>query len=727
MKLCWGYILLALCIAWPVQGQIMPLSYYRGLVERFPRHYEEVALNSLSEERLQPLWASMLSDNRKSLLMSIFGKRPTVELSRLADRLVDLAGGRLNMPQLRRYAYKRLAVESQDTIISIGALGGSLYSFVQILLDLLLRGVIDEELKICDTHTFLVINGDYSSPSPFWFFVLDLIASLLEQNPLQCIVLRGRAERFSYWQGVDTTRVFLKQFSLRSAGEEIPYAEELNAFFNSLPDVLLVQQPNKKEEIIISHHVLPQADLAHPYICSWISSEGAVFAGRCAQGFGFSRFRCGVAQWGLFSAPDFVNSNEMSGYLAIPIQDKIEQLIGVYRYAPRDAFGVPFAERRYALSYGFELRTPADEARLQSAQPEFVCSTADLSGGTALVGENLSLGVETVLLDANQRGVCSPILFRHVVFDDRYTPASAQKNVAQFINDYGATYLLAPQGSPTLTSYIDLVKDKKLAVLFTESGATQFRSPGLPYIVNLRPSFAREVEQLLAYLFSRNQIKKLASVYQDDAFGNPLLSATRAYLAQQQAATVELVALPYVRGQASFADMNELIKDANAEAIAYFITSSGPAQGFFGGDMAIFLKGRHVLLVLVDESIIRVLDRFGIACMYSSSVPNPIVSNLPMVRLYRELFSENHFSLSSHSLLGFISGQLFVHGVQELLKEKKPVDGAGCVALFEGYKAVDILGFNFSFDPTIRSFSLPVWIHLEDGRWISPNVSEATA
>ncbi len=719
MKLSHIFLLMSgLCCIFYLRSDSANLGYYRSLIERFPRYYEEVALNNLSQDRLEPLWRMMQRANHTGLLTSFFGGRSAVDLSRLADRLVSLSSGRLNMPQLRRYAYKKIAVGPEDTIITIGSLGGSLYSFVQILLDLLLRGVIDEDLKLQDPHVYLVINGDFSAPSPYWFYVLDLIASLLEQNPQQCLILRGRLERFSYWRGIDTVRKFLKSFSLRSSQEEIPYAEELDAFFNSLPDVLCIQNKNSKQEVLITHHLLPVDDIGHPYICSWISSVEAVFGGRCSQGFGFSRFRSGVAQWGLFSAPDFVRSNEMSGYLVIPVKKDFEQLVGLYRFASRNSLGVPFTERRYALSYGFELKGSEDEARLEGGQREFVCSSADLSGGTSLVGDSLSLGVEAVLLDANERGSCFPILFRHVVFDDRYIPSITRKNVTRFIKEYGATYLLAPQGSPTLSSYISLVEQKKLAVLFTESGATQFRNPNIPYIVNLRPSFAREVDQLLDYVFSRYQVKRFAVVYQADAFGTPLMGATQQYL-QKKASDVELVALPYVRGQASFVDMNELVKASNAEAIAYFITSSGPAQGFFGGDMTVFLKGRRVLLVLVDESIIRTLDRFGVASIYSSSVPNPLHSNIPMVARYRQYFSQSRRSFSTHSLLGFISGELFVRGVQQLVKEQKAINGAECVALFEKYQGVDILGMTFSFDPQIRSFVLPVWIHQEDGLWIS--------
>lgn len=691
------------------------LSDYVAIAEQLPRQYEETAISDLTATRLEPLWERL----EASPILSVYRSGlPKVEVSSVIGRLVKWAKKRESRaPRLRSYQYQTVLVEPGQSVLMLGYLGGSFHSLVHVLCDLVRKKILDQDLHLIDSGTVLVLGGDFSMPSPFWLYSLDLVATLLEQNKERCVIARGRTERFNLWQGFDTVRAYLKRITSKIHSPEVPFAKDLQLFFDSLPDVIRLQHAKTKESILISNHQIPHEVLAYPDICSWIASSPVASPGRVEDGFGFSRFCSGVAQWALFSAPDFVTSHYMSGYLILPIKETLAKQIGRYCFGDRKFFEKLFEEKRYALSYGFELRNEKDVQRLLDGRNEFVCSTADLSGGTGLVGESVSFGVEAVLRDTNQKGTCAPLLFRHVVFDDQYEPSKARKNVERIRTRYGATYLLAPQGSPTLTSYINLVKNKELAVLFSESGATQFRTPDIPYIVNLRPSFLREVNCLLEYVTNTYSLKRLAAVYQDDAFGNPLVDATQSFL-NRHAAKVELIKIPYVRGQGSFAKENENLLESDAPAILYFITSSGPAQSLFGGEMTIFLKGRSVLLVLVDESILRVLERQGISAIFTSSVPDPYHSAITLVERYRDIFSREKRALSTHSLLGFISGTLFVDGVSRLIKSGTSVIGGTLVSLFEQYKDVNLEGMHFSFNQDIRSFSLPVWIHQKDGTWV---------
>ncbi len=698
------------------------LERYEKMSAQLSYGLEEYPVYALPQARIEEYW-----DSWAKYLFKMFARIPflgsqrsslEVDFLEVLHRLSLAAHDRNYHPRLGGFSYRTYQVNPGDTIISLGYLGGSFFSLVHILHDLVDQKVLDESFRIIDPKTLIVINGDFSAPSPFWMYTFDLLATLLEKNPDQMILLRGRYERFSYWEDVITHRAYLKRLGGDRAVTYIPYAQELNVFFNGLPDALRVVLRQTGEEIIFSHQHLPAEDIGYPNICFWIASRNNAVVPLIHNGFAFNRFQSGVAQWILLSAPDFERQHEISSYLTIPVGEKFEKVCGVYRYGNRRDPEASFSQKRYALTFGIEMTDQDSEERLVNAERVFVCATADLTGGTALVGDSVSLGVQTVLLEANQKGTCAPYLFRHVVFDDQYTPSIAQKNIKRFRDEYQATYVLAPQGSPTLSSYINLVRDKKFTVLFSESGATQFRSPDLPYIVNLRPSFLAEVNKLVAYITKKYVPSKIAAVYQDDAFGNPLFDATKSFVTSIKERPPELISLPYVRGQASFEYQNELIKETNAAALGYYITSAGPALGFFGGDMTVFLKGRHVFFVLVDESILRVLQGKGIPVSFSSSVPDPHTSRIDMVESYRDLFGKN-YPLSTHSLLGFISGKVFIAGVQRLLEKKMSIQGPALVQVFEEFQGVDILGMDFSFDPTIRSFKLPVWIHQENGAWLS--------
>ena len=94
-------------------------------------------------------------------------------------------------------------------------------------------------------------------------------------------------------------------------------------------------------------------------------------------------------------------------------------------------------------------------------------SPIDLSKGVRIQGQDVKDGLEARLKEAKEQGEKVP---NFLVVDDQYTPEITRKQAEKFVQD-GVDTLIAPTGSPTLESYLDLVREKKVLVLFPITGA----------------------------------------------------------------------------------------------------------------------------------------------------------------------------------------------------------------------------------------------------------------
>ena len=73
-----------------------------------------------------------------------------------------------------------------------------------------------------------------------------------------------------------------------------------------------------------------------------------------------------------------------------------------------------------------------------------------------------------------------------MVLDDEYDPKKTLERVQSLIDHQKIDRLLMPLGSPTLESYLDLVKAGKVLVLFPHTGSSLFRHADLKFIINFR-------------------------------------------------------------------------------------------------------------------------------------------------------------------------------------------------------------------------------------------------
>lgn len=132
----------------------------------------------------------------------------------------------------------------QSKIVIFGNLQGAFHSFVRDLVKLKELGIIDASFKVTSPDHYIILMGDVVSRSPFSMETLSLAMRIMQANPDNMLYLKGNHETANYWQ----EHSLKKELQTRAAhlsSEDIPLANEVNRFFNTLPLAIYISEPKE--------------------------------------------------------------------------------------------------------------------------------------------------------------------------------------------------------------------------------------------------------------------------------------------------------------------------------------------------------------------------------------------------------------------------------------------------------------------------------------------------
>ena len=173
-------------------------------------------------------------------------------------------------------------------------------------------------------------------------------------------------------------------------------------------------------------------------------------------------------------------------------------------------------------------------------------SSLDLSKSAKGLGIPFKTGMSLKVHEQNRAGGIHGKRAHIIFLDDAYRPALAEKNIETFLTVDHTPFILAPVGSPTLAASLDLIEQKKILVLFPQSGSLLFRKPLLTHVINFRASFQDEGRLLTEFVIEKYRSKKFVFFYQDDEFGTGVLEGAKDALKtmknakQQKSATKQI-------------------------------------------------------------------------------------------------------------------------------------------------------------------------------------------
>ena len=357
-------------------------------------------------------------------------------------------------------------------------------------------------------------------------------------------------------------------------------------------------------------------------------------------------------------------------------------------------------------------------------------STLDLTRVARDVGSAYKEGMLLAIDEINKKGGVNDIFLKLDVLDDGYIPERARKNVEDLIKK-NIDILVLPLGSSTLNAYIDLVKEKKIAVLFPATGVMDFHKPDLKYLINYRLSNELTSEIITNYMINKNQ-KKFAFLYRDDSLGKN--SRAGAIKALKNREIEKWNDLPFDPRNKIVTKQVEALKSKQFDTLGFFALAPS-TKNFITSVEESILSGKKLFGIdpLTERNFQDFVKKRGLVVSVPYQVPNPKTSKIQIAQDYASAAKALNKELSPFALEGYLSIKLLAEIMKNL---DPPITNKKIIDAFESVKNYDFGGMKLYFDAESRTLNHPLWIYdgsfewkevgIDTGKKVSPELVSET-
>lgn len=147
-----------------------------------------------------------------------------------------------------------------------------------------------------------------------------------------------------------------------------------------------------------------------------------------------------------------------------------------------------------------------------------------LEGAASALGQGMRVGIRAAFEEANKKGGVHGRKLELVSVDDGYEPDKSIAATKRLIEQDKVFALIGAVGTPTAAAAQPIATAAKVPFIGAFTGAMFLRNTKLENVINIRASYDAETEAWVKHLTEDLKIKKIAILYQDDAFGRAGLS-----------------------------------------------------------------------------------------------------------------------------------------------------------------------------------------------------------
>ncbi len=335
-----------------------------------------------------------------------------------------------------------------------------------------------------------------------------------------------------------------------------------------------------------------------------------------------------------------------------------------------------------------------------------VCESASLEGKNSIIGSQIHSGMQIVFDNISTDIPDSKYYVRLFSTNNGSEPHEARTTIKSL--QINSPIFLSFMGDDVLFSSLSYLVKNHLLAIFPVSGIEHLRMQSFRNLVFFRPSYEKEIEALVNYLFYRLRKKKVAIFYEESDWGNTCRQVVVNILKK---CGLRLVAqASYSEGTVDVSEAVTKISKKGPSAV-FCIAHPRPASTFVrfainkGLYNAVFLGTSELV------SIQKVLKKSrGARVITSSVVPNPLLSTIPIVQKFRDAMNKylQNQAISPFHLEGFINATLFIKVLNMIVT---PITTENIISVFENMQKFDLDGLVLNFDKTTRTLSNQVWIN----------------
>ncbi|MBY0110103.1 MAG: ABC transporter substrate-binding protein [Candidatus Babeliaceae bacterium] len=629
-----------------------------------------------------------------------------------------------------------------DKIIILGNIQGAFHSLVRDLQELMRQGIIDNSFKIVDPHYKIIFNGTAVCRSPYILQTLFVMLLLMQQNPDKVFCLKSDYEKESLWKDRGFSRqvdIVYKKYASQIFSGFTDFIETMPlAFFGNYADC-----PEKLLKITAYHEFKNETienetgaffnKLAHNQVDIWHldkkeKSQKPAHVAVLIQGFlptvliaqleplMFLEPIASAVQWRVFSAPTYsfqkLYGFKDDAFATIVFGKEISSSI-IELYAHNR-----MAKDEFKLKGSFDIdtgiaRKASKENLLNPQEKIYIGSSLDLSKSNFIMGDRVRTGISLAMRQTNESGGIHGKEVQAIIFDDEYTPYIARNNLDRLEKEFGVKTVLLPIGTPTILAAEDLIRSGEILAAFPITGSPALRLPDWKGSINFRPTFEVETEILITYLMKESKFKNFGFFYQDDEYGQGCMKKAREVLLKND--IKKWVEIPYARNTTNFDKQREILKNGQIEALGCFSASQATQEFLRQVGAAPFASIQLFALAFVADDVFEsfVKKELGLKCLFSRDVPNPRLSQLEIVKEYRQLMDEIKKPYDSFSLEAYICTSILCDMMK---KVSGTVTHEAIIEQFQALNNYDFKGLTLTFRPEDRQISKRVWLDFQDGK-----------
>lgn len=335
----------------------------------------------------------------------------------------------------------------------------------------------------------------------------------------------------------------------------------------------------------------------------------------------------------------------------------------------------------------------------QTSQADILIGqTAGFTGIAAPGVKEITDGAKLYINAINARGGVNGQKIDLISMDDKFDPELAGENARILIEEENVVAMFLSRGTPQTQAIIPHLNKYGVPLIAPSTGALLLQRPAVKHVFNVRATYQREAEKVVAYLTSIG-MTRIALVYVDDTFG--LDGATGAQKSLANAKLKPVVFEKFNRANPDFSAITPKIVKADAQAIVMVATAGTVVEGI----KTFRAAGSTAQLVTLSNNaslgFVKSLGSNAAGVIISQVFPSERSSSYQMVREAQEMAKANGLiQLTPATLEGFAGAKVLVEALRRA--GAKPTREKVQAAL-ENIRKFDLGGLEIDYSPTDHS------------------------
>ncbi|MBX5466617.1 MAG: ABC transporter substrate-binding protein [Firmicutes bacterium] len=308
----------------------------------------------------------------------------------------------------------------------------------------------------------------------------------------------------------------------------------------------------------------------------------------------------------------------------------------------------------------------APASRLSASTPIVVGSTLPLTGGQAAAGQALEQGEEAYLDAVNAHGGIDGHPIRLVIEDDQYIPSQTvadgrllldQDHVVAFLNAFGTSENLALE---------PLAARAGVPIVGAGSISDVVTSPPRPWLFETVPSEKTEVDAFVRFAVNRLHLRRIAILYQADAYGTPAVAMAQSALAALGLHLVAAQAFP--PGASDLSTQILRLKDAHPDAVLLYALGQQTVL-FFREARQLGWRLPQVFMGAANEdpALVRALGSAGEGTISDAFTDPPTMPSPAVKAMVRRFQRYVHAAPNSLSEDAYVGAEVLVAAIRQAM------------------------------------------------------------